>query len=69
MELIKNKIYRCQISDYTAVSYTHLDVYKRQVFYRVSWIDGGIAYSIQTFDPGSLTMDDFFQMAQEVIEA
>ncbi|BFL40911.1 hypothetical protein H8S45_12965 [Agathobaculum sp. NSJ-28] len=45
------------------------DEREEKVFYRVSWIEGDIAYSIYTFDPGSLTMDDFFQMAQEVIEA
>ena len=45
------------------------DEREEKVFYRVLWIEGDIAYSIYTFDPGSLTMDDFFQMAQEVIEA
>lgn len=40
---------------------------EEKTFYRVSWIENGIAYSIYTFDPGDLTEDDFFQMAQEII--
>ena len=42
---------------------------EENTFYRVSWIEDGLAYSIYTYNPGTLTADDFFQMAQEVIEA
>ena len=42
---------------------------EENTFYRVSWIRDGLAYSIGTYDPGTLTEDDFFQMAQEVIES
>ena len=42
---------------------------EEDTFYRVAWIEDGISYSIYTYDPGDLTENDFFQMAQEVIEA
>lgn len=42
---------------------------EEHTFYRVAWIENDISYSIYTFDPGDLTEDDFFQMAQEIIES
>lgn len=42
---------------------------EEHTFYRVSWIENGISYSIYTMDPCGLTEDDFFQMAQEIIES
>lgn len=42
-------------------------VREENTFYRVSWIEDAIAYSIYTFDPADLAEDDFFQMAQEII--
>ena len=42
---------------------------EENTFYRVSWIEDGFFYSIYTLDSGDLTENDFFQMAQEVIEA
>ena len=42
---------------------------EENTFYRVAWIEDGLSYSIYTYDPGTLTENDFFQMAQEVIEA
>ncbi len=38
-------------------------------WHSVSWIEDGISYRISTLNPGDLTENDFFQMAQEVIEA
>ena len=42
---------------------------EESTFYRVSWIEDGLAYSIYTDTPDNLTENDFFQMAQEVIES
>ena len=42
---------------------------EESTFYRVSWVEDGLAYSIYTDTPGDLTENDFFQMAQEVIES
>lgn len=38
-------------------------------FYRVSWEQDAVGYTIYTYDPGNMTEDDFFQMAAEVIAA
>lgn len=42
---------------------------EEHTFYSVSWIENDISYSIYTLNPGDLTEDDFFQMAQEIIES
>ncbi len=42
---------------------------EEQTYYSVKWIEDGIVYSIATFDPGDLTEDDFFDMAQEVVNS
>ena len=42
---------------------------EESTFYRVCWIEDCKFYAIYTMDPESLTEDDFFQMAQEIIGA
>lgn len=42
---------------------------EEDTFYSVSWIENDISYSIYTFDPANLKEDDFFQMAQEIIQS
>lgn len=41
---------------------------EEMTYYAVKWIDNGIYYTISTYDPAGLTEDDFFQMAEELMQ-
>lgn len=42
---------------------------EEKVFYSVRWLENDLSYSIATYDVGDLTEADFFQMADEIINA